>query len=204
MIDLGCMANRNRNIDKIDSMLYGCWNTIRLNNKEKENAMNTGLEKIHEILEKFATENGLTIERSYTSYIPNEAYYTFSKGDNMFSKGYIVKITTENDAAIRRMANSVIEDVRKRFLIKTTTKEQIAIYKAFQIEKVIFNEPATIVFWKDGTKTIVKCGELDTYDPEKGLAMAISKKALGNQGNYFEVFKKWVPSEEAESENKGE
>lgn len=61
------------------------------------------------------------------------------------------------------------------------------------IQKVIFNDPATIVFWKDGTKTVVKCGENDIYDPEKGLAMAISKKALGNKGNYYDEFKKWVP-----------
>lgn len=26
--------------------------------------------------------------------------------------------------------------------------------------------------------------------------MAIAKKALGNQGNYYEVFKKWLPEEE--------
>lgn len=61
------------------------------------------------------------------------------------------------------------------------------------ITKVIFNDPATIVFWSDGTKTVVKCGETDIYDKEKGLAMAISKKAMGNQGNYYEVFKKWIP-----------
>lgn len=65
-----------------------------------------------------------------------------------------------------------------------------------KIEKVIFNAPATVVIWKDGTKTIVKSGDYDVYDPEKGLAMAIAKKALGNQGNYYEVFKKWLPEEE--------
>lgn len=64
------------------------------------------------------------------------------------------------------------------------------------IKKVIFNDPATIVFWEDGSKTVVKCQDGDIYDPEKGLAMAISKKALGNQGNYCEVFKKWLPEEE--------
>lgn len=63
------------------------------------------------------------------------------------------------------------------------------------IKKVYFNDPATIVLWKDGTKTIVKCGNKDAYDPEKGLAMAIAKKALGNDGNYYEVFKKWLPEE---------
>lgn len=60
------------------------------------------------------------------------------------------------------------------------------------IQKVIFNDPATIVIWTDGTKTVVKC-DCELYDPEKGLAMAISKKALGNNGNYYETFKKWVP-----------
>lgn len=63
---------------------------------------------------------------------------------------------------------------------------------SFEIKKVIFNEPATIVFWEDGTKTVVKCQEGDTFDPEKGLAMAISKKALGNKGNYYKVIDKWT------------
>ena len=65
-----------------------------------------------------------------------------------------------------------------------------------KIKKVIFNEPATIILWADGTKTVVKCQEGEGYDPEKGMAMAISKKALGNKGNYCEVFKKWLPEEE--------
>ena len=65
-----------------------------------------------------------------------------------------------------------------------------------EIKDVIFNEPATIILWADGTKTVVKCQEGENYDPEKGMAMAISKKALGNKGNYCEVFKKWLPEEE--------
>lgn len=65
-----------------------------------------------------------------------------------------------------------------------------------RIKKVIFNDPATVVLWEDGTKTIVKSSEGDVYDPEKGLAMAIAKKALGNEGNYYEVFKKWLPEED--------
>lgn len=68
------------------------------------------------------------------------------------------------------------------------------------IKKVIFNYPATIVLWSDGSKTVVKCQDGDIYDPEKGLAMAISKKALGNKGNYCNEFKKWLPEEEEEEE----
>ena len=33
------------------------------------------------------------------------------------------------------------------------------------------------------------------YYPEKGLAMAISKKAFGNKGKYFNEFKKWLPED---------
>ena len=47
------------------------------------------------------------------------------------------------------------------------------------IRKVIFNDPATIVFWLDGTKTIVKKADDEPWDPEKGLAMAIIKKYFG-------------------------
>ena len=43
-----------------------------------------------------------------------------------------------------------------------------------EIKNVIFNDPATIVFWEDGTKTVVKCQDGDEFDPEKGLAMAIA------------------------------
>lgn len=48
-------------------------------------------------------------------------------------------------------------------------------------KKVIYHNPATIVLWEDGTKTVVKCDPKDTYDPEKGLALCFMKKALGNK-----------------------
>ena len=62
-----------------------------------------------------------------------------------------------------------------------------------EIERVIFNYPATIVVWKDNTKTVVKCSENDQYDEETGLALCIAKKALGNKGNWYNEFKKWLP-----------
>lgn len=64
------------------------------------------------------------------------------------------------------------------------------------IKNVIFNDPATIVFWEDGTKTVVKCQNGDEFDPEKGLAMAIAKKAYGNKGSYCNKLKKWLLKEE--------
>ena len=60
-----------------------------------------------------------------------------------------------------------------------------------EIKNVIFNPPATIVFWQDGTKTVVKATN-ELYDPEKGLAMAIVKKTYGNKGSYCNKMKKWL------------
>lgn len=72
-----------------------------------------------------------------------------------------------------------------------------------EIKNVIFNDPATIVFWEDGTKTVVKCQDGDEFDPEKGLAMAIAKKAYGNKGSYCNKLKKWLPKEEQVDANRG-
>ena len=68
-------------------------------------------------------------------------------------------------------------------------------------KKVIFHDPATIVYWPDETKTVVKCGEDDTYDKEKGLALCYMKKVLENKGNYNEILKKWcIEKEEPKKE----
>ena len=70
-----------------------------------------------------------------------------------------------------------------------------------KIERVHFSGPVTCVIWSDKTKTIVRCGENDTVDYEKGLAMAIAKRVLGTNetySNYYEVFKKYLPKPEVD------
>lgn len=66
------------------------------------------------------------------------------------------------------------------------------------IKKVIFNDPATIVYWTDGTKTVVKCQEGDTYSKEVGLAMCMLKKCMGNESSFNNVFKKYCEDDEDE------
>lgn len=66
--------------------------------------------------------------------------------------------------------------------------------KNLKIKKVVFNPPATIVFWSDNTKTVVKSTN-ELYDGEKGMAMAIAKKFLGTndtKSNYYDEFHKWL------------
>lgn len=58
-----------------------------------------------------------------------------------------------------------------------------------EIVDVIFKDPATIVFWSDNTKTVVKTQDGDSYDPEKGMAMAVCKKLIGdNKRDYYHIF----------------
>lgn len=66
-----------------------------------------------------------------------------------------------------------------------------------KIDRVIFNDPATIILWKSGEKTVVKCGPNDIYDKEKGLAMALCKYVLGNKGNFNQFFKSFMEEDNA-------
>lgn len=72
--------------------------------------------------------------------------------------------------------------------IDILTKQQ----KKPKIKDVKFNDPATIVFWEDGTKTVVKAQDGEKFDKEKGLAMAIIKKSQDNSSKYYEIFKKYI------------
>ena len=50
------------------------------------------------------------------------------------------------------------------------------------IERIIFNPPATVVYWIDGTKTVVKAMEGEKYEKYAGFAMACMKKMFGSTG----------------------
>ena len=77
-------------------------------------------------------------------------------------------------------------------IIKKVMVQGKTVWEQPKIERVIFNNPATIVFWSDGIKTVVKVNG-ESFDKEKGLAMAIVKRLMGNnKGNYFNEIKKWV------------
>lgn len=102
--------------------------------------------------------------------------------------GYVHSVDTDSIDFVKysKMDVKMTELLNKRF----NSSKPIP-----SIEKVIFNDPATIIFWKDGTKTIVKAQDGDVFDEEKGLAMAICKKIFGNKGNYCNELKKWLPDE---------
>lgn len=58
-----------------------------------------------------------------------------------------------------------------------------------EIKKVVFSGPATIMFFEDGTKTVVKCDEYDIFDEEKGITLCLLKRIFNNKGKYYDVVK---------------
>lgn len=49
------------------------------------------------------------------------------------------------------------------------------------IKKIIENNPATVILWEDGTKTVAKCQDGDVFDFEKGVLICSLKKLIGNK-----------------------
>ena len=115
--------------------------------------------------------------------------FQFNPGDLLRDRQGDWRIRKREESAFDSMrymhwANCVMEEATKK-------KEEINMTAA-SIKNVIFAPPATIVYWSDDSKTVVKCSEKDVFDPEKGLAMAIAKRCGGNKGSYYKEIQNWV------------
>ena len=100
----------------------------------------------------------------------------------MRSIGYFDGCDPLRDPLFRYPMSNIKEYEKATEVYKTSRKEEN--WEPY-IEKVIFNPPATIVFWKSGGKTVVKCNEPDKYDKAKGVALCYMKKALMNSSGEF-------------------
>ena len=63
------------------------------------------------------------------------------------------------------------------------------------IKQVIYNAPATVVFWSDGVKTTSKCDKRDIYNPEMGLVLAVMKRLTSNE-YVTKLVHDWAPEGE--------
>ena len=55
------------------------------------------------------------------------------------------------------------------------------------VKRVVFNDPATIIFWADGEKTVVKCSEGETFNPYMGFCAAVAKRVYGNNSRVRKI-----------------
>lgn len=62
--------------------------------------------------------------------------------------------------------------------------------------RIIVNGPATIVFWEDGTKTVVKCIDGEPWDIYHAFTAALAKKVYGNNSRIHKILKTKVEYQE--------
>lgn len=90
----------------------------------------------------------------------------------------------------------VVNDISSEEYLKILRQYSSDIEFRTGIKKVIFNDPATIIIWADGAKTVVKCAEGDTNSKFAGLAIAICKHMYGM--DFKRIFNHFIPKEETE------
>lgn len=102
----------------------------------------------------------------------------------------------EPDAGI---CNWCADDIRTALLSRKKRKENFESemidkmkiqHYSLNVSKIIFNPPATIVFWEDGTKTVVKCSAEDEFSEYYGLLAALGKKVYGNNNQIKKLIDK--------------
>lgn len=91
------------------------------------------------------------------------------------------------------------EDCNKEFI--DFLKEKLTEFAQENcVKKIVRNGPATIVFWDDGTKTIVKRADGTKDDIYMAFCSAFTKKMLGNNSRIKRIiFKNLI--EEGEKKN---
>ena len=95
----------------------------------------------------------------------------------------------------KKTASKVIKDVRPDVGTSYTKKDEKNFKPLFipKIKDVMFRDPATIVWFEDGSKTVAVAGHGDVYDKEIGLAVCMLKRVLGNK-EYRAIMDKWCYS----------
>lgn len=175
---------------------------------------------------KCGTDTRYTFTLTYAG-VTQDYYFTYpdavnyeerSKQMTKFCEGayscfdrYVRDNVRVNYMPARQNGKSLIEKVNALYYADTDvaiTLDITALYPSTMIvpapviKDVIFNDPATIVFWNDGSKTVVRAHGGDKFDPEKGLAMAFAKKMFGNNHDYYLQFKRWLKKAKKGPESK--
>lgn len=92
-----------------------------------------------------------------------------------------------------------LEKLEPYFIPRTIKFDRSVEFKLYDStdlpERYIINEGATILFWKDGTKTIVKKSKDDKHDKEKAFLIAYFQKYSGMSRNKANKFLKNLKEE---------
>lgn len=133
-------------------------------------------------------------------FVPFPSFLRSSRLQNVFVK--IVFPDTNPSQPICTMSHNHAYDKEENYIMRVNKNLIVGInpnpckitmnFGFPDITKVVFNDPATIVFWSDGTKTVVKTMEGEKFDPYAGVAYAIAKKRFGNNSKFKKLVKSYI------------
>ena len=134
------------------------------------------------------------INPKYYNYLINMVYTV--KGINVFNtKEYIslnidrgTFLLADNFELVERSPSQKLNKVTRMITNEAmlplvslpTCKENDPKFFENTVCRILFHEPATIIFWSDGSKTVLKPSPNDTYDKEKAVLWAFFLKYGGN------------------------
>lgn len=87
-------------------------------------------------------------------------------------------VSSESEYNFERNTTTFKVEFDHRSLVTKRGAADLNRVCGFYPKRIVRNGPAMVVFWTDGTKTVVKCHE-EEFDYEKGLAMALARKTWG-------------------------
>ncbi len=77
---------------------------------------------------------------------------------------YGLKVTSHIDTEVVANLSRTISEVNRLCEFPRMLSTNNILQQSITPKKVIFNNPATIVFWNDGSKTVSKASKDDTFD----------------------------------------
>lgn len=140
----------------------------------------------------------------YVAFLGNPKVYSYYSGLKFIKKG-IYDIVADNKTSYDNPV--VILDIKEKNVLKGLPLRTITHAKLLEappkpdggVDRFYINEKkgTTVIVWKDGTKTVVKCQEGEDFDFEKGIAMCFMKKAFKDRGCYNDMFKEAIKQMES-------
>ena len=134
----------------------------------------------------------------YAKFETTDKVYRFNASDGApILVGGIYYLTVDNGITYENPVK-IVKTEKGRFISNADFFRTIMQIKPVRVpkikkpyEKILVNneKEVVVIIWRDGTKTIMKPQPGDTFDAEKGIAMAFMKKMYHNRGCFNDAFR---------------
>lgn len=116
-------------------------------------------------------------------YIPEQVYYSGTK------------CLDANESVDSKPKKKTPEEEKEEQEEKRRKEEERRVKesrKKYTPKKIYYNNPVTVVFWEDGTKTTVRLHEGEEYNEYSAFCAALAKKIFGNNSHLTKVVKSGI------------